>query len=395
MISGWKKVFLEDITTKIGDGLHGTPKYDSNGEYYFINGNNLKNGKIIVKPDTKKVTKDEALKYQKPLSNQTILLSINGTIGSLALYNSEKCMLGKSACFINVSNEVDVRFLYYHCLDEEFQFYIEMVATGTTIPNVPLKGVRQYSFNLPPLEEQKTIAEVLSSLDDKIDLLHRQNKTLEELAQTLFRQWFIEEAKDEWEIGTLEDIIDFNPTHSLKKGEMYPFLEMGNVQTFKSSVAGWYDRAFTSGTKFKNGDTLLARITPSLENGKTAYIDFLEENQIGWGSTEFVVMRMKKTYHPFISYLIARNEDFRDFSIGNMTGSTGRQRAQAKDIKEYEIAIPSVEIIKKLNESIKDIPIKIKANSKQIKTLENMRDTLLPKLMSGEVRVKMNGDKYA
>ena len=96
---------------------------------------------------------------------------------------------------------------------------------------------------------------------------------------------------------------------------------------------------------------------------------------------------MKEDYHPFISYLIARNEDFREFAIGNMTGSTGRQRAQAKDIKEYEIAIPSIKIIKKLNESIKHIPIKIKANSKQIKTLENMRDTLLPKLMSGEVRV--------
>ena len=383
----WKKVFLEDITTKIGDGLHGTPKYDSNGEYYFINGNNLKNGKIVVKSDTKRVAKNEALKYQKALSNQTILLSINGTIGSLALYSSEKCMLGKSACYINVSNEVDVRFLYYHFLDEEFQFYIEMVATGTTIPNVPLKGIREYSFNLPQLEEQKAIAEVLSSLDDKIDLLHRQNKTLEELAQTLFRQWFIEEAKDEWEVGTLKDILQFNPTHSLKKGEMYPFLEMGNVQTFKSSVADWYEREFTSGTKFKNGDTLLARITPSLENGKTAYVDFLEEDEIGWGSTEFIVMRMKKEYHPFISYLIARNEDFRDFAIGNMTGSTGRQRAQAKDIKEYEVSIPPIKVIEKLNKAIEPIPIKLKSNSKQIQTLENMRDTLLPKLMSGEVRV--------
>lgn len=230
---------------------------------------------------------------------------------------------------------------------------------------------------------------VLREIEDISDLLHHHNKTLEELVQTLFRQLFVAEAEDGWEIGTLDDIMDLNPTHSLKKGGMYPFLEMGNVQTFRSSIAGWYKIAFTLDTKFKNGDTLLARITPSLENGKTAYINFLQNNEIGWKSTEFIVMRMKEGYHPFILYLIARNKDFREFAIGNMTGSTGQQRAQVKDIKEYEISISPIEIIEKLNKVIDPILIKIKANSEQIKTLENMRDTLLPKLMSGEVKVKI------
>ncbi len=123
-------------------------------------------------------------------------------------------------------------------------------------------------------------------------------------------------------------------------------------------------------------------------SGKTAFVDFLEDDEIGWGSTEFIVMRMKENYHPFISYLIARNQDFRDFAIGNMTGSTGRQRAQAEDLKKYEIAIPPLDEIQKLNELLEPIPIKIKANRQQIQTLENLRDTLLPKLLSGEVRVK-------
>ena len=261
--------------------------------------------------------------------------------------------------------------------------------TGAVQPKLSKGNLLAIPIYLPKEEdEQKAIAEVLSSLDDKIDLLHRQNRTLEELAQTLFRQWFIEEAKDDWEVGTLDDIMNFNPTHSIKKGFLSPFLEMKNVQTNKSSVADWYKREFTSGTKFKNDDTLLSRITPSLENGKTAYVDFLKKDEIGWGSTEFIVMRMKNSFHPFISYLVARNKDFRKFAIGNMTGSTGRQRVQAQDIKMYEIAIPPIEEIKKLNIVIEPIPIKIKSNSKQIKTLENMRDTLLPKLMSGEVRIK-------
>jgi len=303
---------------------------------------------------------------------------------------AENSLLNQNAVRLRSNEKILQSYLYYMLKTQAFLDYLISVAQGSANQaSITLNDIFNYMFKLPLLKEQKAIAEVLSSLDDKIDLLHRQNKTLEELAQTFFRQWFIEEAKDEWEVGTLEDIMEFNPTHSLKKGEMYPFLEMGNVQTFKSSVADWYERAFTSGTKFKNGDTLLARITPSLENGKTAYVDFLQNNEIGWGSTEFIVMRMKEDYHPFISYLIARNEDFREFAIGNMTGSTGRQRAQAKDIKKYEISIPPIEIIKKLNESIEYIPIKIKANSKQIKTLENIRDTLLPKLMSGEVKFKL------
>ena len=287
-----------------------------------------------------------------------------------------------------------------HKKGEQYRYFIKGIldfnlpnllssATGSTFPNVSRSQLEELKISIPPLDEQKAIAEVLSSLDDKIDLLHHQNKTLEAMAQTLFRQWLVEEADEGWEIGTIEDIMDLNPTHKLKKGDLINYLEMGNVQTDSSSVADWYKREFTSGTKFKNGDTVLARITPSLENGKTAYIDFLEDNEIGWGSTEFIVMRMKENYHPFISYLIAKNQDFRDFAIGNMTGSTGRQRAQAKDLKEYEISLPPQDIIDQLNDAIKDIPIKIRANAKQIKTLENMRDILLPKLMSGEVRVKV------
>ncbi|MEZ4848168.1 MAG: hypothetical protein R3B93_06025 [Bacteroidia bacterium] len=103
--------------------------------------------------------------------------------------------------------------------------------------------------------------------------------------------------------------MDFNPNYSLPKGQLAPYLEMKNVSSTTFNPEGWYDRKLTSGMKFKNGDTLLARITPCLENGKTCYVSFLEEKQVGWGSTEYIVMRMKKPFHPFISYLIAKNKD--------------------------------------------------------------------------------------
>ena len=164
-MNDWREVRLTEVTSKIGDGLHGTPQYSENGEYYFINGSNLSNGKILIKPDTKKVSHDEFLKYKNPISGSTILLSINGTIGNIAFYNGEKCMLGKSACFINVNETSDKRFIYYNFCNRDFQYYINEVATGTTIPNVPLKGIREYSFYLPPLPEQNAIAEVLSSFN--------------------------------------------------------------------------------------------------------------------------------------------------------------------------------------------------------------------------------------
>jgi len=95
----WKEVILRDVVSILGDGLHGTPQYDDNGEYYFINGNNLSDGKIVIKEGTKKANKEEYEKYKKDLNDQTIFVSINGTLGNVALYNNEKCILGKSACF--------------------------------------------------------------------------------------------------------------------------------------------------------------------------------------------------------------------------------------------------------------------------------------------------------
>ena len=283
----------------------------------------------------------------------------------------------------------DRQFLFYFSTSPKFRDIAIKSMTGSSgRQRVQTDVVVGHKFEFPPLCEQKKIAEVLASLDDKIDLLHRQNKTLEALAEILFRQTFIDNAQDDWEDGTLQDIIEFNPKLTIKKKTSAPYLEMGNVATESANPIDWYWRDFTSGMRFQNGDTLLARITPCLENGKTCFVQFLEDKQIGWGSTEFIVMRMSEGYHPFISYLIARDKDFREFAISIMSGSSGRQRAQADDLKGYEISIPPANTLSELNSLCADITPKIAANFDQIRTLENLRDTLLPKLMSGEVRIQ-------
>ena len=174
----WKKYKLKDVCTILGDGLHGTPIYDDKGEFFFINGNNLKDGRISIKNDTKRVPYSEANKYKKPLNNRTILVSINGTIGNVAKYRDEKCILGKSACFFNVKENVDLNFIYYVVANQQFKNTITQLATGTTIKNVSLETMRNYTFCIPPLSIQKQIGKILSSLDDKIELNRRINDNL-------------------------------------------------------------------------------------------------------------------------------------------------------------------------------------------------------------------------
>ncbi len=206
MKSEWPEVRLEDVTTKLGDGLHGTPKYDENGDYYFINGNNLGNGKITIDEKTKRASKAEYLRHKKELNDRTILVSINGTIGNVGLYNGEKVFLGKSACYFNVKDDVDKHFIRYVVTSKLFQDYINSLATGSTIKNVSLKLMRNFRFRLPPLNIQRYIAKNLKDLDDKIELNRQTNQTLEQIAQAIFKSWFVDfeptrakiAAKEEW-----------------------------------------------------------------------------------------------------------------------------------------------------------------------------------------------------
>lgn len=386
--SNWRKMKLGDIAEVIGGGTPKTSVLEYwNGNIPWITPRDLTGyNKIYIERGGRNITK-------KGLSNSsarlmpkgTVLLTSRAPIGYLAIANNE---LSTNQGFKSlVVNEVHANNLFvYYWLKSNVE-YLKSIGSGSTFAEISGNVVKEILVFLPPLPEQKAIAEVLSSLDDKLDLLHCQNKTLEEMAQALFRKWFIEEKDEDWKVAKLGEVLDFNPTYKLSKRNTSPYLKMGNINSNAYAPLTWYDRIFSSGMKFMNGDTLLARITPCLENGKTCFVDFLNENEVGWGSTEYIVMRSKKTLHPFLSYVIARHCDFRDFAISSMTGSSGRQRAEAKVLKEYEIAIPPKEFLVRINEHFEIITLKLRNNSKQIHTLENLRNLLLPRLMSGMIRV--------
>ena len=153
----WNWARLSNITSILGDGIHGTPEYDATGTVYFINGNNLSNGSIEIKTDTKKVSEQEAEKHKRLLNSTTVLVSINGTLGNVAFYNGENVILGKSVCYFNLMGNIDKQYIKHILETEYFTEYAKNVATGSTIKNVPLAGMRNFLIPVPPITEQHRI----------------------------------------------------------------------------------------------------------------------------------------------------------------------------------------------------------------------------------------------
>lgn len=296
---------------------------------------------------------------------------------------------------------------------------LEPFFTGTTIKHLTGKALNELEVLVPPIEEQRAIAHILGTLDDKIELNRRRNQTLEAMARALFKDWFVDfgpvRAKMEgqepylpadlwqlfpdrlddegkpkgWEMVAASELIEFNPTEPLRKGTPAPYLDMAALPTLGSWPAPPVIRDFGSGMRFRNGDTLLARITPCLENGKTAFVQCLPDNTVGYGSTEYIVMRPKAPVPAGYAYLLARDDVFREHAIRSMTGTSGRQRAQGDSVAAFKLASPSdADLWEAFARQVAPTFESTKSNAKESERLSAIRDTLLPKLISGELRLK-------
>jgi type I restriction enzyme S subunit len=284
-----------------------------------------------------------------------------------------------------------------------------------------LTDQRRLKITLPPIADQRAIAHILGTLDEKIELNRRMNATLEGIARALFQSWFVDfdpvRAKLDgrqspgldpataalfpdrfqeselgpipggWGLKPMSDVIEVNPRRVLKSGAIAPYLDMKNMPSQGHAVDNVVEREFTSGTKFRNGDTLLARITPCLENGKTAFVDFLEDAQTGWGSTEYIVLAPKPPLPPEFGYYLARSEGLRLHAIQNMIGTSGRQRVPLDCFAAFRLAVPPARVADSFGGITRAWMAKIHGNESQSRTLAALRDTLLPKLLSGELRV--------
>ena len=409
----WKEYQLKDVTTILGDGLHGTPKYDENGTVFFINGNNLVDGKIEIKDSTKRVSEYEANKYRKNLTPRTILVSINGTIGNVAKYKGEACILGKSACYFNVADNFDLNFIYYVIASQQFKDTITHLATGTTIKNVSLETMRNYSFMAPSINEQKRISSILSSFDDKIELNRRINDNLEQQAQALFKAWFVDfepfkdgEFVDDdfgrrpygWNVKPLKYLVE-----KVKSGDWGKDEQMGNhtMRTFCMRGADFPD--IKEGSKGKmpiryileknfrektlcDGNVVveISGGSPTQSTGRIVLIDktFIADCDNALICTNFCKsLEIKESFSLFFYLLWQYLYDKKVMFIYE-NGSNGLKNLNINSLLERELfVIPPKEIISRFNLVVSLLLSKKQANGIEISRLASLRDTLLPKLM--------------
>ncbi len=394
-----KEIKLTDLAVRIGDGLHGTPQYDDNGDFYFINGNNLVNGYISIKKETKKVNESEYIKYKKELGERTILLGINGTLGNLAKFRGEKCILGKSAAYINIKNDFSLDYVYYVLLDHKFQKYIENNANGSTIKNLSLGQLRDYTFNIPDLPTQKKIASILSAYDSKIENNNKIIKNLEFTAQAIFNEWFVNfkfpgyenvkmvdsemgEIPEGWKVGKVSDFgsVVCGKTPSKSEPEYFngkfPFIKIPDM----------HDQMFI----LKTEDSLTQKGVDTQKN-KLVPEGSVCVSCIATVGLVSITTKDSQTNQQ-INTVISRNKEFVEylyFVLKNMksdlqaigSGGSTTLNVNTSVFSELEVVIPDNNVMRVFHKKISPFFNQTKQLLKENASLKESRDQLLAKLI--------------
>lgn len=293
------------------------------------------------------------------------------------------------------------KYLYYYLGTPSSIEWLERNAVGSTMLNLSAAIVSRFPILLPVLETQMRIADILSDYDDLIDNNQHRIAILEEAAQLLYREWFVhfrfpghEHVKitdgvpEGWERLPASEAFEVNPKTPRDDEGVIRYVPMSALSETGMVIGRGpiEDRDKSTSVRFRNGDTLLARITPCLENGKTGYVQMLEDGEVACGSTEFIVLRQRRVSSYYI-YLTARQHDFRENAIRSMIGSSGRQRVQPNCFDRYFVAIPPAMLAKLFDEAVREMFNQIGNLDQQNQKLSQARDLLLPRLMNGEIAV--------
>lgn len=255
---------------------------------------------------------------------------------------------------------------------------------GTAVPSLTTSVLNDIEINLPSMDIQKQIAAILSALDEKIAINRAINDNLQQQAFSVFDNLI---ANTENNDCTVFDYAFLNPKRTLAKNQVARSIDMSQLSTSGAFPSGWEMKPFNGGMRFTNGDTLLARITPCLENGKTAFIDFLDDGEVAFGSTEYIVLAPKNDTPPEMLYCLARYPAFVDYAVKNMNGSSGRQRVSAETVGQYRLPLFDKHSLVLFREVVSPMFLKMRYNSLENMRLAELQDALLPKLMSGEIDV--------
>lgn len=385
----WVEVELHTISAVITDGAHSSPKSQKVGRYMCsvkdmtYNKFDFSNTKLISEEDFQHLVKQGCKPQQGDL-----LISKDGAncLDLLFLYSQEEeIVLLSSIAIVRLNNTISKEYVRYFLLSPDCQFIMKNnYVSGSAIPRVVLKDFKKAPIAYPPLNEQKAIASVLSSLDDKIDLLHRQNKTLESMAETLFRHWFIEEGQKQWKEKSLSEIATF--TNGLACQKFPAVIGEASLPVLKI-------KELSSGIT-NESDRVTANVKPEyiVHHGDVIFAWSASLMVKIWAGSDCVLnqhlFNVKSDKYPKWFYYEWCKFHLKEFISISESHATTMGHIKRKDLDEAIVKIPSDREIKMMSTQIEPFLNQKIEKLKQIQTLENLRDTLLPKLMSGEVRVR-------
>lgn len=280
---------------------------------------------------------------------------------------------------------------------------ISAFVTGTAQPKLSQANLRRIPILLPSLADQAVIAEILDELDDLIENNQRRIELLEQMTQAIYREWFVRfcypdhkyanlvdsplgPIPEGWKVLAASELLAVNPRVSINKTVEHPFVTMGDLNERSMICVPSGTRASGSGSKFQNGDTLFARITPCLENGKTGLVQFLPRDEIGLGSTEFIVLR-GRLVGPAFTYFLAREDEFRASAIQSMIGASGRQRVRNECFDSFLVATPPAALAQQFEQSSEPALTMAYSLARENRALQTLRHRLIPKLVTGQIDV--------
>ena len=365
----WEVKKLGEIAEKIGDGLHGTPSYTDESNYYFINGNNLINGKIEITENTKKIDAKTFLKNDKNLRKNTLLISINGTIGNIAKYNNENVMLGKSVGYFNFEENSD--FLYFVLQTSPVQEHFKSELTGSTIKNLSLKTLRETNLRLPSQDEQQKVASFLSLIDERITTQNKIIEGLKKLKVATAKKIFSQELRfkddngndfPEWEEDCLENVCD------IKKGEQFNKEDLNEIGLYPCLNGGISPSGFSE--KYNTDENT---ITISEGGNSCGFVNIMK-TKFWLGGHCYKILLFKKISLMYFYQLLKFNEQ----NVMNLRVGSGLPNIQMKSLKRFTIKISTSESEhNKIANFLSAIDSKIDIESQLLQKLEEQKKFLL------------------
>lgn len=405
MIEEWLVVEIDSVCNEIVDCLNRTaPKVDYETPYKMIRTSNVRHGRIDLE-NVFYVNEATYNKWTRRLvpKKGDIILTREAPLGEIGILKTDdKVFLGQRTVMYRTNEKVcNSQFLYYSLLAPYCQSNISAFGSGSTVEHMRVPDSKKIKLRLPPLQIQLKIGSILSAYDDLIENNLKRIKLLEEQAQQTYEEWFVRmkfpgyetAVFDEesglpvgWEIKPFSELAQINPKTTIKKGTIAPYVPMSSVSENSMIISPIEERAASGGTKFKNGDTIFARITPCLENGKTGFVQFMDsDDQVSTGSTEYIVFRESEYIGKYFIYCTARTHEFRENAIKSMVGSDGRQRVKVECFEKSLINYPGKKKVKVFEKNFDSVFKLIQNFQKQNQLLKEARDILLPRLMSGMI----------